>query len=163
MITAQNGKVKKMDLKRLRDLFSQYKTAERVFEEFRTFCRAVYGQKAIDLLLSNETIPLKPEKEGLAAKEVILSVIKQIEKPVFASQDIIQECNKLGHRYTLGTIYRTLNKLGKEQKLIKVPVSRGGKRAVDWKKIETQPASISKGNDEELRKPRLLSRQLPPQ
>lgn len=144
-----------MDLKRLKDLFSQYKTAERVFGEFRTFCQAVYGQKPIDLLLSNEAIPLKPEKEGLAAKEVVLSVIKQLEKTVFASQDVIQECNKLGHHYTLGTIYRTLNKLGREQKLTKIPVSRGGKRAVDWKKIEIQPEAVSQGKGEESPRGRL--------
>ena len=155
MITAQNGKVKKMDLRRLRDLFSQYKTAERNFVEFRSFCQAVYGKRAIDLLLSNETKPLKPEKEGLSAKEVILSVIEQIEKPVFSSQDVIQGCLKLGYRYTLGTIYRTLNKFEREQKLIKIPVSRDGKRAVDWRKTEIQPESISQEKGEESPRHRL--------
>ena len=155
MITAQNGKVKKIDLKRLKDLYSQYKTAERVFVEFRTFCRAVYGQKTIDLLLSNETIPMKTEKEGLSAKEVILSVIEQIEKRVFSSQDVIQGCLKLGHHYNLGTIYRTLNNFGGDQKLIKKPVSRGGKRAVDWEKPEVQPESISQEKGEESPRGRL--------
>lgn len=140
MKNTQNGKVRKMDLKRLRDLFSHYQKAERMFEQFKTFCQGAYGQKIVDTLLvangqqSIERIMLKSEREGISADQVILRIINKIEKPVFSSQEVIQMCNELGHQYNMGTIYRTLNKLGREERLSKIRTTRNGKRAVDWKK-----------------------------
>ena len=155
MKIAQNGKVRKMDLRRLRDLFSQYQQAERMFQQFSAFCKGAYGQKTVDSLLaantqqSIETKMLKFEKEGLSANQIILDIINKIEKPIFSSQEVIQMCDESGHHYNVGTIYRVLNKLGRDEKLKKIRVSRGGKRAVDWKKINIQPQLIPQWTDEE--------------
>jgi hypothetical protein len=148
MRIAQNGKARKMDLKRLRDLYSQYQQAERMFQQFNAFCKGAYGQKAVDSLLTantqqyNETKMSRLEKEGLSANQIILDIINKIEKPIFSSKEIIQRCDESGHHYNVGTIYRVLNKLGRDEKLNKIRVSRGGKRAVDWKKINIQPQLI---------------------
>ena len=133
-----------MDLKRLRDLLYQYETAERTFLEFRNFCQKVYGKKAIDFLGSKNPLVLEA-KEERPPDEVVFSAIKQIGKPVFATQDIIQMCANWGHDYNVATIYRALNKLAKEQKLSKNQVIRGGRRAIDWK-IEIQLEAVSQGS-----------------
>lgn len=156
MKIAQNGKARKMDLKRLRDLFFQYQQAERMFQQFNAFCKGAYGQKTVDSLLiantqqSNERKMLRLEKESLSANQIIFDIITdEIKEPVFSSQEVIQRCDESGHHYNVGTIYRVLNKLGREDKLKKIRVSRRGKRAVDWRKINIQPKLIPQGTNEE--------------
>jgi Fe2+ or Zn2+ uptake regulation protein len=93
---------------------------------------------------------LKPGRhKGPSINQVVLSIINKIESPVFSSKEIIQKCSELGYHYNLGTIYRALNKLGREQRLKKLHLSRDGKRAVDWKKINIQPLLISENKEGE--------------
>ena len=162
-----NSEVKKMetekdrmaDLSRLRDFHSQFQKAEKVFQFHRAFCQELYGKDAVRLAIdtrqpieSNDK-KIKPgRRQGPSANHIILHMVNKIEKPVFSSQEIIQMCRESGHPLNIGTIYRALNKLGREQKLKKIILSRAGKRAVDWKKINIQPLLISQNNDEEQNK-----------
>jgi hypothetical protein len=145
-----------IDLTRLRDFYFQFQKAEKVFQFHKAFCQEVYGKDAVRLAIdTRQPIELndkrmKPgRREGPSANQTILQMINKIEKPVFSSQEIIQMCKESGHRYDVGTIYRTLNKLSKEEKLKKIKLSRGGKRAVDWRKINiVKPLFIVPENDE---------------
>ena len=139
MRKAENGEYRKTDLKRLRDLFLQHQKAERMFEQFKAFCQNAYGQRIVDSLLALNPQPESriEEAEGPTANQLVLQIVNKIDKPIFSSQEVIQMCNEGGHHYNPGTIYRALNKLGREGKLEKVTMSRRGKRAIDWKK--TQP------------------------
>lgn len=133
-----NINARKMDLRRLKDLFSQYKQAQLMFDQFSAFCRGAYGEKVVESILATEEKKSKTRKEGLSANQVITDLITKIEESVFSSQEIINKCNEAGHPYNLGTIYKVLNKLADEQKLRKIPVSRSGKRAVDWEKVQQE-------------------------
>lgn len=146
------------DLSRLRDFHSQFQKAEKVFQFHRAFCQELYGKDAVRLAIdtqqpigSNDK-KIKPgRRQGPSANQIILHMVNKIEKSVFSSQEIIQMCSESGHHLNMGTIYRALNKLGIEQKLKKIILSRAGKRAVDWKKINIQPLLISQNNDEQTK------------
>ncbi len=154
-----NEKDRITDLNRLRDFYSHFQKAEKVFQYHKAFCQELYGKDAVRLAIDTQQPigssdkRIKPgRREGPSASEVIFQMINKIEKPVFSSQEIIQKCRELGHHYDVGTIYRTLNKLSKEEKLKKILGKRAGKRAVDWKKINIiKPLFVVPENDEEGR------------
>lgn len=151
-----NEKDRRIDLNRLRDFYSQFQKAEKVFQSHRAFCQELYGKDAVRLAIDTQQ-PIEPNdkkikpgrREGPSANQVILQMINKIEESVFPSQEIIQMCSESGHSYNVGTIYRALNKLGREGKLKKINRSRDGKRAVDWKKINIQPLLIFQNKEEE--------------
>lgn len=145
-----------IDLKRLRDFYFQFQKAEKVFQFHRAFCQELYGKDAVRLTIDTQQ-PIEPNDkkikpgrhQGPSANQIILQMINKIEKPVFSSQEIIQICKESEYRYDVGTIYRALNKLSKEEKLKKIKLSRGGKRAVDWRKINIiKPLFVVPENDE---------------
>lgn len=152
----KNEKDRITDLRRLRDFYSQLQKAEKIFLFHRSFCQELYGKDAVRLAIDTQQPiessdrKIKPgRRQGPSANQIILQLINRIEKSIFSSQEIIQLCKESGHNYDLGTIYRVLNKLSKEQKLKKIKLSRAGKRAVDWKKINIQPLLISQNKEEE--------------
>jgi hypothetical protein len=147
------------DLTRLRDFYSQFQKAEKVFQFHKAFCQELYGKDAVRLAIDtrqpigHNDKKMKPgRREGPSADQVILQIISKIEKPVVSSKEIIQMCNESEHHYDVGTIYRTLNKLAKQEKLKKIKLSRDGKRAVDWRKINIIKPLFAVPESEEKRK-----------